>query len=117
MNFLIYICIGAVNTIVTMVSILLFRFADLGLFCANSLGYAVGVAISFILNSLFTFQVKVSFKRLVKFIIVCGVSYIVNVLVIMSMLNFNHGEFFAQIAGMVVYVFLGYLLNKNWGMK
>ncbi|MBU9818323.1 hypothetical protein J1782_00220 [Rahnella sp. BCC 1045] len=53
-----------------------------------------------------------------KFLITCGIAYLVNLIPIKLILfSFPDYKFFAQIIGMIFYTITGFLLNRFWVMK
>nr|WP_241622317.1 GtrA family protein [Rosenbergiella australiborealis] len=98
--------------------ILLLTFLGLGVYTANAIGYIAGIILSFVLNSCFTFTTKMSLPRLIKFLISCGICYLINLIAIKTCLDiFVNAKYSAQIFGMVLYTGCGFILNKLWVMK
>lgn len=113
-----YMIVGLLNTGVTGVVIFSLMYVKLNLYTANAIGYIVGIIFSFILNSLFTFQSRPNLARLLKFLITCGIAYVINLIPIKIILfSFPDYKFFAQIMGMIFYTITGFLLNRFWVMK
>ena len=87
-----------------------------GVYTSNAIGYIVGIIISFILNTLFTFSTKLTWIRFIKFIINCGVCYIINLTIIYLVLFINNEWiYFAQLCGMGAYTVSGFIFNKFMG--
>ncbi len=113
-----YILVGLVNTSLTTITIFALAFFGVGVYYANAAGYAAGIMLSFVLNSIFTFESKISGSRLAKFLGVCLISYFFNLLVMKSILHvFQDKTYLAQILGVLSYTLTGYLLNKYWALK
>lgn len=113
-----YILVGIINTAITALLILLLMYLGLGVYTSNAFGYIAGITVSFILNTLFTFSTKLTWKRFIKFIINCGICYVVNLVVIYLVLYINNEWiYFAQLCGMGAYTVSGFILNKLWVMK
>lgn len=113
-----YILVGIINTAITALLILLLMYLGLGVYTSNAFGYIAGIIVSFILNTLFTFSTKLTWKRFIKFIINCGICYVVNLVVIYLVLFINNEWiYFAQLCGMGAYTISGFILNKLWVMK
>lgn len=113
-----YILVGIINTAITALLILLLMYLGLGVYTSNAFGYITGIIVSFILNTLFTFSTKLTWKRFIKFIINCGICYVVNLVVIYLVLFINNEwVYFAQLCGMGAYTVSGFILNKLWVMK
>jgi putative flippase GtrA len=114
-----YILVGLVNTAITITFILILTYIGCNIYIANMTGYVIGIAASFILNSKLTFQSKMSTEKLIKFLIVCLLSYFVNLFAInylLFSLSFNNA-YLAQLIGCIFYTTIGYLLNKYWIFK
>lgn len=113
-----YILVGIINTAITALLILLLMYLGLGVYTSNAFGYIAGIIVSFIFNTLFTFSTKLTWKRFIKFIINCGICYVVNLVVIYLVLSINNEWiYFAQLCGMGAYTVSGFILNKLWVMK
>ncbi|OUI78893.1 polysaccharide synthesis protein GtrA [Commensalibacter intestini] len=124
-----YIMVGAANTLLTMLVIFALMHSGVNMYVSNALGYVVGIVFSFILNSLFTFSAKLSFEKLIKFLIVCLISYLINLIAIKAFLllfpnriylaqyNMHLEVYIAQLCGMGFYTVTGFVLNKLWVMK
>lgn len=110
--------VGIINTTVTAVVILSLTTYGVGLYLSNATGYVVGVLLSFILNTYFTFSSRPSLSRLFKFILCCIICYVINLIsmnVAMSLTNVN--KYILQLVGMFFYTTSGFLINKLWVMK
>jgi len=113
-----YVIVGLINTAVTMAVIFTLTYGGLSVYTANALGYIAGICVSFLLNVYFTFSSKATLIRLVKFLIVCGLSYLANLVAIKIVLEVNAGGIYAaQFLGMAIYTMIGFFLNKLWAMR
>ncbi|HBS3959628.1 TPA: GtrA family protein, partial [Klebsiella pneumoniae] len=77
-----YGLVGIVNTLITAVVIFLLMHLGLGIYLSNAMGYVVGIVFSFIANTIFTFTQPISINRLMKFLCVCFICYVANIIVI-----------------------------------
>lgn len=117
-----YIVVGIANTFLTLgISFILIYF-KINLYWANTIGYIFGFILSFILNSLFTFSVKLSVLRFSKFFMTFLLCYILNLLGIKIFLDYflisnNLNAYFAQLVGMCIYTMSSFFINKFWVMK
>lgn len=107
-----YAVAGMLNTMVGLGVI----FAGLALFdlpalVANAIGYAVGLAVSFVLNGKLTFrQQRLSGAMLGRFLLVCAVAYLANAICVVVLTPYD--KYLGQLAGMAVYTALGFLLSR-----
>jgi len=93
-------------------------YIGIGIYTANAAGYIVGIGVSFLLNAYFTFSSKATLKRLAKFLIVCGISYLANLAIIkISLAAEPEKVYIAQFLGMATYTIIGFCLNKIWAMR
>lgn len=110
--------VGLLNTAITAAVIFAFIHIGTGIYLSNFIGYAVGIAFSFVVNILFTFSTSLSFHRLGKFLLTCLIAYLVNVGVVWLVIQTHPSLIYSsQIAGMVTYTITGFLLTKLWDMK
>lgn len=117
-SFFKYIAVGVINTTFTTLVIFILMFFDINIFISNAIGYIVGILVSFILNSIFTFNSKITKKKLIKFLTVCLISYLLNLLTINIVLSVSKNNiYWSQFYGVLVYTLTGYFLNRRWAMK
>lgn len=78
--FLRYLCVGVINTLVGLTSILiLFNIFHLNYWIATSIGNIIGIIVSFFLNKRYTFKYNgVKAQSLFKFLLVSLISYIIS---------------------------------------
>ncbi|WP_353958354.1 GtrA family protein [Klebsiella pneumoniae] len=113
-----YGLVGIVNTLITAVVIFLLMHLGLGIYLSNAMGYVVGIVFSLIANTIFPFTQPVSINRLIKFLCVCFICYVANIIVIKIFFVFMPEKIYsAQILGMFTYTITGFILNKFWAMK
>lgn len=110
--------VGLLSTALTLAIIYLLMTHGTTLLPANFLGYAAGITVNFLLNSGITFKKRVSLTSFFRFLLSCLIAYLVNLMVIVSILAFlPEKTFFSQLAGMVFYTLTNFFLNKHWAMK
>ncbi|WP_233705091.1 GtrA family protein [Helicobacter canadensis] len=112
-----YCIIGSINTIIGF-GIIFFLMA-FGVFAemANFIGYCMGIIISFMLNSQFTFKAKHNYAFL-RFCLAMGVSYLLNLLTLMfcyRILLLN--PYLSQIFAGIIYTGSGFLFSKYFVFK
>lgn len=113
-----YIAVGLVNTAITAIIIYFCMSVGFGVYSSNALGYFLGVIISYFLNSFVTFKAPLSWRRLVKFVVVCLFCWALNIATIHLYLSFfSGGTYLSQLIGMIVYTLAGFIVNKLWVMK
>jgi len=119
-QFLKFSFVGVINTIITLLAIWVMVHVFLASqYVANITGYVLGVANSYIMNKLWTFNDKSkTATTFVKFIIVFGITYIIQFSVLSLLLNFTAIDaFVCQIIAMVVYTVLNFSINKKFTFK
>lgn len=113
-----YILVGMINTFFTAAIILTLTYLGVGIYISNVTGYVLGIILSFILNSIFTFSSEIKISNLLKFIFTSAISYLFNLIIIKLILIINpEGKYLPQILGMISYTLIGFNLNKKWAMK
>lgn len=113
-QFFSFLMVGVVNTAVGYGTILFGMFV-LGLapVPANALGYAVGLCVSFVLNSKFTFQTPFTFARAVRFLVAFGISYAINLAVLLWLQGLSILPVaLAQLVAMACYTLSFFVLSK-----
>lgn len=105
--------VGLVNTAIGLAAIYaLMFFLDVSPSVANAIGYAIGVALSYALNRVWTFGSNRSFSQeLPKYFLVVAISYLLNLgLVLIAISSFSINPYLAQLLGVGIYtvfVFFG----------
>ncbi len=120
-QFIKYLGVGTINTIVTSLVIFIFmKFTNLGLYLSNVLGYIFGLLSSYILNSSFVFKSNniLKKKEFIKFIIVFLAAYSLNIvsLFILSKIIYI-GEYLSQYISMIIYSLSFFYLCKFYTFK
>lgn len=105
-----YGLVGAANTAVGLAIIFLCMALGLGDIASNAVGYAVGLGLSYLLNSQWTLGHRGSHAAAVsRFLIVVAIAYVANLsamLVARDWIGLN--SHFAQLVGVAVYVGIGF---------
>jgi putative flippase GtrA len=111
-----FLVVGLGNTLLGLLAIYAFKWADIGDVISNALGYGVGIIFSFCLNRQWTFRHKASpWAPFMRFIVVIGVAYALNLLVVMSCINALHiNAFIAQALGIPAYTIVSYLGSRYY---
>lgn len=116
-QFIKYLLVGGLNTAISAVIIFIVQAAGANPVIANLVGYAFGVALSFALNSKFTFRTAATRHSALRFLVVVLISYLANLATMLAVLRLTHAPYIAQLCGIPVYVIVGFLGNKFWAMR
>lgn len=103
--------VGVVNTLLCLTVIFgLKSFGGVGDVPANVAGYIVGLYCSFLLNRSWTFTHGGSlWPSLLRFLLVFGLSYLLNLAVVVGFIRAGGNHYFAHLAGMPLYSVAFYL--------
>lgn len=116
-----YGLVGVINTLITAIIILLLMNGfGVSYKASNAVGYVAGFINSFILNKKWTFKGNhdSTLRQLFKFGAVFAICYALQLgLVVFMVENLNINENISQLAGMVFYTFVGFVLNKLFTFK
>lgn len=131
-----YILVGVINTCVGLGLAFALIYLGVNIYVANALGYALGILVSYALNSIFTFKASYSHKRLGLFCLAMLASYTLNLIalalashtlsslfneVLASMPREARASFLpygallpylSQLIASMVYVISGFVLNR-----
>ncbi len=104
MQFVRYCIVGVLNTLVTMGVIYICKsFLGMNLYVSNLLGYAAGIANSFVCNRSWVFASNGhAGRQLVRFACGAGVCYLLQLWVVWMLTESPLGEFNYLIAGIVI---------------
>ncbi|KGR90035.1 hypothetical protein CD30_13740 [Ureibacillus massiliensis 4400831 = CIP 108448 = CCUG 49529] len=111
-EFIRFLFVGIFNTVSTYVSyLILLPFLNYNL--AYLISYLSGIIISFLLNTKYVFKVDISFKKAIKYPLVYGIQYLLNV-VILNLLVGNNliNEVLAPIIVIIISVPITFFLSK-----
>lgn len=110
-----FLSVGVANTLVGLSVIYaakwFFHFGDVS---ANALGYAVGLCVSFILNSRWTFAHRgPQLPALAKFLLISLVAYGMNLLTVMIAIHYvGLNDYIAQALGIPPYTLTSFFASK-----
>ncbi len=110
-----FLSVGVVNTLVGLLVIYSAKwFFNVGDVPANALGYAVGLSVSFTLNSRWTFAHRgPRLPALIKFLLVSLVAYGMNLLTVMVAIHYlGLNDYIAQALGVPPYTLTSFLASK-----
>jgi putative flippase GtrA len=119
-QFIRYVAVGVFNTLFGYMIIFgCMYLLNMSPELSNMAGYAVGVIVSYSLNRRFTFNsTQERRKEILRFLAVFGVAYTLNFLTLLVLLHQLHvNEAISQIVAGVVYVAVGFLMNKYYVFK
>lgn len=110
---IIYGLVGIANTFVGLGNVLVLTYFGFVAEMANFLGYVIGVCLSYILNSKFTFKTKNSPLKAIKFAISIGFAYCLNLLFLyMSYRVYGIDVYLAQCLAGAIYTISGFILCR-----
>ena len=114
-----YCAVGVVNTCVGLGTIYFGMYAlNMGSVPANMLGYAIGITVSFTLNKYWTFSRRDNAQsQIVKFLMVTGCAYVVNLATILIADRFGANKYLAQALAVGPYLVVGYIGNRYFTFK
>jgi putative flippase GtrA len=114
-RFIRFLIVGAANTLVGLSVIFAAKyFFHAGDVLANVAGYSVGICVSFLLNSRWTFSYRgATLPALSKFVVATGIAYGANLLTVVVAIDFfKFNDYFSQALGMPVYTIVAYLASR-----
>lgn len=109
-----FLLVGVSNTLLALSLIFLAKgFLGFGDAAANALGYAFGLLLSFSLNRRWTFRHDGSIARaLPAFLGVQTVAYLLNLVCVLSLVEYGVNGYLAQVLGMPPYTLASYLGSR-----
>ena len=112
-QFMRYNAVGVINTLIGFSIIFGLMFLGFDPILSNAVGYGVGSLVSFYLNKVYTFKAtKHSWRQVLYFFMILGISYLINVLVLHALLPWVN-PYLAQLMSAIVYTLSSFLLAKN----
>ena len=82
---------------------------------SNAGGYALGIVISFTLNQSWTFERKSTTRPLARYVIAFSISYVLNVIVLMSLIEVGAlSESLSQLVAVIAYSIAFFLLCRTY---
>lgn len=108
---------GVLNTLVGLGTIFALKwFAGMGDTHANLIGYAVGLLVSYLVNSRWTFGYRQSLLPVLpRYLMVILLAYLVNLAVVhLCIAGLQLNTYLAQACGVIPYAGLSYVLLRYW---
>ncbi len=103
---------GFINTVVGFGLIMLLMYMGVDAVPSNAIGYGLGAILSYFLNKRYTFTYKNhSMSVVIKFFAVLGVAYLLNYMVLMTLLA-SISPYIAQALSAVVYTLSAFIMMK-----
>jgi dolichol-phosphate mannosyltransferase len=119
-HFILFGGVGAINTIVSLVVILgLSKGFGVHYLLANIVGYAVGLALGFVLHKFITFRATANHspapRQFKLFLLVFAVAYAVQFIMLIILVDgLGWNDILAQIIACGVYTVIGFLGNRSF---
>lgn len=114
-KFLKFIIVGLTNSFLTLIIIILLnKYSNLWYVISNFIGFFIGFINSFFLNKIWTFKNKNKFLKtflLFNFIFLINYSCNLGAIYLFNFIGFD--VIYSQIGGAILYLILGYYLNKE----
>lgn len=113
-EFMRFLGVGVLNTIVGLSCIFVAKGVGFGDIAANAIGYAIGIVVSFSLNSRLTFSYQgARFPAALKFLLASGGAYLMNLLTVLFAIHvLKLNDYLAQMLGTPAFTLTNYLLSK-----
>lgn len=114
-QFVRFLVVGVANTLVGLSVIFAAKyFLEVRDVLANAIGYAVGICVSYTLNSRWTFAYQGNWVSAVaKFLVATVIAYAANLLTVVAAIDLlNLNTYLAQAMGMPVYTVTAYLASR-----
>ncbi|MDP9813441.1 putative flippase GtrA [Rhizobium tibeticum] len=113
-----YALVGILNTSIGLSLIYTAMYSGFGDLASNIIGYAAGFAVSYCLNTVWTFQSRLSRANAVKYALLVCIAYFLNVLVVLigrDLLGLD--RYVAQFLGVLAYTTLGFAGSRLFVFK
>ena len=112
LQFMRYNLVGVVNTLIGFSIIFGLMYLGVSATISNIMGYTIGLFVSYILNSRYTFTSSTNHKKvMIKFFMVLIVAYVFNFITLQWMLAWTN-PYIAQLSAAVIYTVSSFLLAK-----
>lgn len=110
-----YCSVGALNTLISLLTSFVLIASGLNVFASNLAGYIVAIFNSFVLNRKWTFSHtgRVG-NSLIWFLLICGTCYVIQLAVLWALIKYLLlGVYISQVYAMAVYTLLSFIANKR----
>lgn len=110
-----YGSVGIINTLTGAAVMVAFAYLGFHYTIYTAAGYVVGFITSYVLNGLYTFKLRrLSYRGFAYFLAINGALLLgVELLQILLIEVLRLSELFSVIVGMIVYMFVGFFLNRT----
>lgn len=115
-QFIVYVIVGSLNTVVALGVIYVFsEILRVHYVLANAAGYAVGLAIGFVMHRKVTFagaDKSAAKRQVAPFLGVFAVSYLIQLGLLVALHRAGMVDFFSQVVALGVYVIISFIGHK-----
>ena len=113
-QFMKFIALGVMNTLISLIVIYLLMKFGVNYRLSNLIGYIAGLINSFIFNKIWVFKTRKNlFKEIFNFSVVFGLCYSVQYLILLLMVEeYSLNKYFSQLIAMGFYTVLNFILNR-----
>jgi putative flippase GtrA len=113
-----YALVGILNTSIGLSLIYSAMYSGFGDLASNVIGYAAGFAVSYCLNTVWTFQSRPSRTNAAKYAFLISVAFCFNIVVFLVCRDFiGLDPYLAQLSGVVAYTTLGFVGSRLFVFK
>ena len=118
-QFMKFIALGVINTLISLIVIYLLMKFGVNYRLSNLIGYIAGLINSFIFNKIWVFKTRKNlFKEIFNFSVVFGLCYSVQYLILLLMVEeYSLNKYFSQLIAMGFYTVLNFILNRIFTFK
>ncbi len=118
-QFMKFIALGVMNTLISLIVIYLLMKFGVNYRLSNLIGYIAGLINSFIFNKIWVFKTRKNlFKEIFNFSVVFGLCYSVQYLILLLMVEeYSLNKYFSQLIAMGFYTVLNFILNRIFTFK
>lgn len=119
LKFMKYSFVGCISTLIYFLSVfVLVEFFDKDPLLGSAISFIIMTYISFLLNKKFTFESDFSHKKLLRFLIVSTVGFILNFLIMFTMVNVLSFHYsIGELVTILVIPLINFTLNNYWTFK
>lgn len=119
LKFMKYSFVGCISTLIYFLSVfVLVELFDKDPLSGSAISFIIMTYISFLLNKKFTFESDFSHKKLLRFLIVSTVGFILNFLIMFTMVNVLSFHYsIGELVTILVIPLINFTLNNYWTFK
>lgn len=116
-QFLVYVTVGGLSALVDIASMILALRTGVGTLAATTFGFALGLAVNYMLHVRMTFVARHNLRTAIRFLMIVGINYGITLALVYVAQTLEVSVLVGKIASLPVVAINGFFLSKFWAFR